>query len=58
MFFALEWTNDGGIAAIFDLAMSRGRVSTNQTFFAGEVYTANIKIRECVNGRLKGERIP
>ena len=53
MFFALEWTNDGGIAAIFDLAMSRGRVSTNQTFFAGEVYTANIKIRECVNGRLK-----
>ena len=28
--------NDGGIAAILNLAMSRGRPSTNQTFFAGE----------------------
>ena len=27
---------DGGIAAILNLAMSRGRASTNQTFFAGE----------------------
>ena len=29
-------TNDGGIAAILNLAKSRGRASTNQTFFAGE----------------------
>ena len=28
--------NYGGIAAILNLAMSRGRASTNQTFFAGE----------------------
>ena len=28
--------NDGGIAAILNLAISRGRTSTNQTFFAGE----------------------
>ena len=26
----------GGIAAILNLAMSRGRATTNQTFFAGE----------------------
>ena len=30
--------SDGGIAAILNLAMSRGRASTNQTFFAGEVF--------------------
>ena len=30
-------TNDGGIAAILNLAKSRGRASTNQTFFAGEI---------------------
>ena len=29
-------TNYGGIAAILNLAMSRGRGITNQTFFAGE----------------------
>ena len=29
-------TNDGGIATILNLAKSRGRASTNQTFFAGE----------------------
>ena len=36
IFFPLEWTNDGGIATILNLAMSRGRASTNQTFLAGE----------------------
>ena len=35
-FFPLEYTNYGGIAAILNLAMSRGRATTNQTFFAGE----------------------
>ena len=29
----------GGIAAILNLAMSRGRATTNQTFFAGEAPT-------------------
>ena len=33
----LVLTNDGGIAAILNLAKSRGRASTNQTFFAGEL---------------------
>ena len=28
--------NDGGVAAILNLAISRGRASTNHTFFAGE----------------------
>ena len=38
IFFPLEYTNDGGIAAILNLAMSRDRASTNQTFFAGEKF--------------------
>ena len=37
-FFPLEYTNYGGIAAILNLAMSRGRATINQTFFAGEIY--------------------
>ena len=35
-FFPLELTKYGGIVAILNLAMSRGRATTNQTFFAGE----------------------
>ena len=38
IFFPLGKTNYGGIAAILNLAMSRGRATINQTFFAGEIY--------------------
>ena len=31
-------SNNVGIAAILNLAMSRGRASTNQTFFAGVLH--------------------
>ena len=34
--FLIFFPLDGGIAAILNLAMSRGRASTNQTFFAAE----------------------
>ena len=34
--FLIFFPLDGGIAAILNLAMSRGRASTNQTIFAGE----------------------
>ena len=39
--------NDGGIAAILNLAMSRGRPSTNETFFAGETMSMRAPLGTC-----------
>ena len=67
IFFPLELsvgqTNDGGIAAILNLAKSRGRASTNQTFFAGEVtieWTSNRaekRLRMPKDGRGLGSKL-
>ena len=63
-FFPLEYTKYGGIAAILNLAMSRGRTMTNQTFFAGEsqkqlndiAHELTIIRRQLFSGHLVGSR--